>query len=826
MLLSATVRSIGKTRATSFAIIAFVAVGVTALATAFNIADAALWRSPPFHDAQSIVIINSAHTNTRNETRFARWSYPRIQLLKARASGFSHVANYTPTTTTLTGDGGAEDIQGEFVSPEYFGVAGVRPTAGRLFTALDDATVGGNPIVLISSQLWRERFQSRSGVIGKTLTIGGRVVSVVGVLEDGFRGLSGNAKFWMPTSMAPLINYPEYLTTDQNFINVAARLKPGIGLDRANTELGVLAPQVFEELPIVNADSGQRSSAIVRGIVELRTTPATRRSVLTLLAAVGLLYLLACTNVANLLLSKAAARRREIAVRQALGATTFRLLPSIVAESALLIFVGGAVGLVFAAWLNRFVPAPDQIWTASNMNAALASFAEPAFDLRSVAFGVSLITLTALLVSCIPAFGLVRVDMSNSLRDGARGFTVGGSTLKRPNARGVIVAIEAALAMVLFMAGSLMIDSFSRMRETELGIDSSHVLTFGLHVSEAAVPPERAPQFISRVLAEISAVPGVVSASVDGGAPVSGSASSTLLVVGRPIPSDDDQPPVLRHYVAPDHFKTLGIPVVAGRTFTAQDDENHPRVVIISELAAKRFWPDENPIGKRVWFGGGSSFNSPERSGEIVGIVGDVAYQRLDNEPFRPDFYTPYMQFSYGWRIYFVRTVGDPMSIITAIRGAVRNVAPDTPLRDVQSMESLIGKSWTKQRFDATIFGAFAVLALLLSATGIYAVVSYAIHQRTREMGIRLALGATRSAVLRLVIREGMAFPIAGLITGLVASLALGRLIASSLYELSPSDPLVLFRTFALLVAASVAACAVPAWRATRVDPLIAIRAD
>lgn len=826
MLLSASLKAATKARSTSLAIIAFIAVGVTALVTAFNIADGALWRSPPLHNSAELVIVNSSHTNTRNETRFARWSYRRIQVLRRRATSFAGLANYTPATPTLTGNGAAEDVPAEFVSPEYFSVVSVRPTLGRFFLASEDSVAGGSMVVILSHQFWQERFEGRTEAIGKRITLNGHVATVVGVAEPGFRGLSGNARLWMPTTMSPLINYPEYLTTDQNFINVAARLKAGVSIEQAHAELRVLGPQVFAELPIVGADSGQRSSAAVRGVNELRTTPATRKSVLTLLAAVALLYLLACTNVINLLLSKAATRRREIAVRQALGATSLRLLPAVLAESALLVGVGGFIGLGIAAWLTRFVPAPEQIWNAPNMNAALAAFAAPAFGTRSMLFGIVLIVATTLLVSWVPTISMLRVNMSTSLRDGARGFTVGGSSLRRPNARGVIVAIEAALAMILLMAGSLMIDSFARMRNTDLGIDGSHVLTFELRVSEAAVPPDRAPQFITRVLSAIAAVPGVVSATVDGGAPVSGSASSTLLIAGRPIPSDDDQPPVLRHYVAPGHFKTLGIPVVAGRTFTSQDDMEHPRVVIISELAAKRFWPNESPIGKRVWFGGGSSFNSPERSGEIVGIVGDVAYQRLDNEPFRPDFYTPYTQFSYGWRIYFVRTLGDPTAMTTAIRNAVQTVAPDTPLRDVQSLESLIGKSWTKQRFDAALFGVFATLAILLSGTGIYAVVSFAISQRTREMGIRLALGATNGKVLRLVLREGMAFPLVGLTIGIIASFALSRVIAGSLYQVAPTDPLVLFRTLAILVVASVLACAVPAWRATRVDPLVAMRTD
>jgi len=371
-----------------------------------------------------------------------------------------------------------------------------------------------------------------------------------------------------------------------------------------------------------------------------------------------------------------------------------------------------------------------------------------------------------------------------------------------------------------------MIDSFSRMRSTKLGIDGSQVLTFDLRVSEAKVPPDAAPAFLTRVLESLARVPGVVSATVDGGAPVSGSASSSLIIAGQPPVASDLQPPILRHYVGPDHFRTLGIPVLAGRTFNSHDVDGQPRVVIISELAAKRFWPGQDPIGQRVWFGGGSNFDSIERSGEIVGVVGDVAYQPLDREPFRPDFYTPYTQFTYASRMVFVRTIGEPNAMVGAVRAAMKTAAPDVALRNVQSMDALVGKSWMRQRFDAILFGVFAVLALLLSASGIYAVVSYAISQRTREMGIRLALGASKGAVIRLVVREGMVFPVVGLLVGLVVAFGLTRIIAASLYQVSPTDPFAVTRSVLILGAGSLLACLVPAVRATRVDPLTAIRVD
>jgi predicted permease len=355
-------------------------------------------------------------------------------------------------------------------------------------------------------------------------------------------------------------------------------------------------------------------------------------------------------------------------------------------------------------------------------------------------------------------------------------------------------------------------------------VNTERVLTFQVRPAEARVPPAAAPAFVRSVLDAVTSVPGVQAATVDGGAPLSGSASSVLYVIGRPQPAPDDAPPILRHYVGPDHFRVLGIPLLRGRTFTASDVAGQPRVTIISESAARQFWPNENPIGQRVWFGGGSNFDRPDSSAEIVGIVGDVMYQPLDRRPNRASFYTPYAQFTYGWRIVFARTSVDPMSLVPAIRQAVLRVAPEVPLTDIEPLSRLMEESWARHRFDAFLFGGFGVAALLLAASGIFAVVAYAVEQRTREIGIRMALGARVGTVVALILRQGIAFPAIGLIVGLSVSLGATRLLQASLYEVRPTEPRVLIATVAVLACASVLACLLPARRATRVDPMIALR--
>jgi predicted permease len=469
---------------------------------------------------------------------------------------------------------------------------------------------------------------------------------------------------------------------------------------------------------------------------------------------------------------------------------------------------------------------PANVWAPRNFYGSLAPFDAPRFGAAELAFALGLVLVTAFLVALPPALRAFGIDVSSGIRTGSRGIADNAITLRRPSARGIIVSIEAALAMLLVVAAGLLIDSFQRMRQTSIGVDTGNVLTFWVIPSEARVPPATAPAFVSRLIASISSVPGVRSVSVDGGAPMAGSASSTLYIDGRPVPHPSAAPPITRHYVAPGHFETLGMRLLRGRAFTPGDDAGSRRVTVISETAARRFWPNQDPLGQRVWFGGGSNFNSPESSAGIIGIVSDVVYAPLDQRPNLASFYTPYTQFTYASRMVFVKTAADPVSMIPAVRKAITAMDPELAMQDVQPLTRVVSGSWARHRFDAMLFGGFGVAALLLAARGMFAVLSYAVATRTREFGIRMALGANAGRVVRHVVREGMVFPITGLALGVLASLAVTRLLRSSLYGVSPHEPRVFVGTAALLAVVAVAACLVPAWRATRVDPSVALRSD
>lgn len=822
----AVLRSLARSRALSLAVVGTLALGIGALGTTLSLLDAALWRQPPFPDAERLAILYLTRaTATAPEYRL-RWSYPEITTLRELSGDFLSVANFSRTLLTLTGLGDPEPVEGEVVAAAYFPILGVGALHGRTFVDAEDSTPGAHPVVVLGFDLWQRRFAGDTGIVGRILRLNGVPLTVVGVMPQDFHGLSGVAQFWTPTMMAPSLSYDEYLTTDQNFISVVARLRPGIDLATARTRLAALGRRVNALRPDAKPDSVERIGGTAVALNEARVDRVMRRSLLILGAAVALVFFLACANAMNLLLGRAASRRREAAVRAALGGGYARLLRHFLAEGVVLVLAGGVVGLLLTWWASQVIQSPVKLLGPGNFYGAVSDFAAPAFGWRQVGFVGVLTLLTILLVAWAPAAGVTRSGIVPGLRAGERGASSSAGTLLRPTMRGGIVALESALAVLLLIGGGLLIDSFARMRRTDLGIDASRVLTFWLRPSEVRVPVSAAPAFVAKILEAIERVPGVEAVTVDGGAPVSGTARSTLFIQGRPAPPPELAPPVLRHYIAPDHFKVLSVPLLRGRVFTDADRAGSPRVAIISASAARHFWPGDDPIGQRVWFGGGSSFDRPDSSAEIVGIVGDVVHEPLSLKPNRDEFYTPYAQFTYSSRVVMVRTTGDPIAMVPAIRSAVQSVDPDLPLTDVQSMNERIGNSWSRQRFDAMLFGGFAVLALLLATSGIYAVVSYAVSMRTREMGIRLALGATAPAVIRLVVREGMGFPAAGLVIGVGAALLFGGALRAVLYQVSPMDPGVLAGAVVLLLAVSLVACLVPARRATRVDPLVALRAE
>ncbi len=635
------------------------------------------------------------------------------------------------------------------------------------------------------------------------------------------------AELWVPEMMAPLLSYADHLTTNQNFISVVGRLRSGVDISQARATMGVIGRRIQSIQPSEFDVPGTTFSATAVPLSEARLNPAHRRSLLLLFGAAGLVLALTIVNLANLFLGAVSSRRREIALRVALGATRARIVRQLMVESGITAMGAGCLGAAVAWTIMRVLTPPSTAPGPGNLYGQLGEFSALHLDATVIAFSLLVALASSLLFAGGPAAVVASLDPVIALRAGAAGATDSSVRLGGIDVRAVIVVAEIALALVLSVGGALMAESLARLRHSPTGVRADHVLTFRVQPPETRYPPAVAGPFLERILARIDAVPGVVSSSVDGCAPLGLTcANSTLFVDGQPLPAAGRAPPVMRHYVGPDHFRTLGIPLITGRAFTPSDRAGRPRVAIINETAARRFFGAESPIGKRVWFGGGSPFDRPDSAAEIVGVVGDVRYGSVGDGRMPPSFYTPYLQFTYAARAVLVRTAGDPLASVTAIRRAVAAGEGALPIFDVAPLEQRIDEASAQQRFETLLLGGFAAVALLLAATGTYGVLSQAAMRRTREMAVRVALGAAPSAVSRLLMMQGARLTMTGVVIGVGGAIALTRLLGSMLHEVSTADPWIFAISALVLSAIALTATWLPARRTARVDPLIVLRGE
>ncbi|MGH7619947.1 MAG: ABC transporter permease, partial [Gemmatimonadaceae bacterium] len=776
-------RSLRRTPVVAGAGVLSIALGIAATTAVFGVVDAALFRPPPLDRAEQLVAVYATRQAPNHPSERERWSWPRTQLLRQWTTSFESLATFTVSVLALTGDD-PEPLNVEIVSHEYFPTLHVQPIVGRGFDASEDSADGAL-VAVLSYDLWQRRFGGDRTAVGRPLSINGVAVTIVGVMPPRFVGLSGRAQAWAPVSLPRRASYPDYLTTNQSFISVIARLKAGVTVERARSELARVGPEIQRASPALVDVPGTQFAATAVTLNEARIDPTTTRPMLLLLAAAGCLLLLACANVAGLLLGRAATRRREIGIRIATGATRGRVVRQLLAEAGILSVVGGAVGIAVAIPLTMNASLPQAMWRGRNFYGALSEFSSPRVDARVLVVSIAICAVTTIVFGLVPALQATRLDLTSVLRSGT-GASVDGA---RATLRRAIVGIETGLAVVLLAGGALLAMSWHRLETTDPGFDRTHLLTFLVRPAEAAYPPPKAAELWTRILAAVERVPGVDAASVDGCTPVgTGCANSTLNVIGRPVARPDEAPPVLRHYVAPDHFRALHVPVLRGRVFDERDRAGSPRVAVINQTAARRFWPNEDPIGKRVWFNGGSNFDRPDSSAEIVGVVGDVAYQPLDERPFQADFYTPFTQFTYATRTVLVRTRLDPASLVPDLRRAVRSADHTLALFDIRTMDDVMSASWARLTYQTKILSGFATIALLLAATGIFAIVAHVIGARRREIGVRVALGATPARVLMIVGESGARPAMIGLVAGVVATLLVERALAATVYGVRSFD--------------------------------------
>ena len=809
-------RSLARMRGVALVVVASLALGIAATTTMFSAAYAALLRPVPFADPDRLVLLFTTHTSPREGLALSRWSRSLIDTLAASVSSYESIASYTPALMSLSGGAGdPEQIDGEIVSREYFTTLRVTAALGRTFTAAEDGAPGDAPVAVLSDRLWRQRYGADPSLLGGTVRVNDVPLTVVGIMPAGFSGLSAKSTLWIPRTMAPRLTYADYLTTPQLFIAVLARLKDGVTLEQANAELAAASAS----FPIRQDAEGSRWGALAQTLGEARVEPTLRRSVLLLFSAAACVLLITCANVAGLLLARGRVRRRELAIRMAIGSGRARIVRQLLIESLTLAVPAGAFGAVLAVWgvdlFSRYAPAV--LWTGRT---AISPFSEPAVDGRALAFTLAVTLVTSMLCGLAPALDTARTELTHALKEDERG---GGAPRRLFKS---LVVVEIALAVLLLAAAGLLLDNVAHMQQLRRGFETTGVITFWVRPPTSRYPVAEGPAIVERLLTSVEQVPGVESAAVNRCTPFTGCSRTVLYFADRP--NDERNHPVVgRHYVSADYFRTLGIPLLAGRVLSPRDRPDRPPVTVISESAARRFWPDENPLGKRVWFGGTTGpFAGPAHAVEIVGIVGDVKYEAVDwpNSTGRPEFYTSYLQFSYPDTMVLVKTRGSTSTLVPALRRAVASVDSALPIYDVLTLDDRIAGALSRPRFNAALVSGFAGVALLIAALGVYGMLSYSVSCRRREIGVRLAIGAAPPRIVRVILAEGLRLAIAGVLIGLVGALAAGRLTRSLVVDASPSDPRILAIVAVVMLAVACLAAFLPARRASAVDPIVVLR--
>ena len=778
----------------AFVSIVTLALGIGATTAVFTVVNGVLMRPLPYADPSRLVIL----LNGRNGRLVASFSPPNYRDATA-ADVFAASAAFNNTTLNLTGTGDPERLEGVDVTTAFFDVLGVSPRLGRAFVASDAQP--GALVVIISDGLWR-RLGTRSEIVGSTLQLDGKPYTVIGVARDNTFPVQ--AAFWRP-----LIFTAHQLDNSQRgaqWVNAIARLKPDVELEQASAAVATIARRLEKDFPSTN-----RERQMVAVALKDRIVRNVRPALLMLFAAVSLVLLIACVNVANLLLARAQARTREVVVRAAVGAGRARLVQQFLVESVVLALLGAAAGLLLAWWSTRVLIA---LGTTS-----IPRLEEVAIDWRVLLFTLATATTTGGVFGLVPAAANTGAASARSLA-GRGAVGAGGSRLRR-----TLVVAELALAVVLLVGAGLLLRSYERIRGVHPGFTADGVLTFRLALPESKYPDgNAAAQFVGDYVHGLSAIPGVQSASAVFGLPLDDDFNAFSTFTRRGEQNSDNEPTAGMRIITPDYLRTLNIPLRAGRTFDDRDTAASPEVVLINEEAARRYWPDRNPIGQQIHLG---ARLTDTRSGQktIVGVVGDVKYGGLDvTAP--PEVYLPHTQHPVAEITIAVRTAGDPITLVPTARAALKSMDRELPISAVRLLADVVSRSIAERRFVMLLLACFAAVAVALAVIGVYGVLAYLVSQRTQEIGVRLAIGATPRDVVRLIVREGVALAGVGLLVGCLGALAAARVLSTMLFGIGAGDPLTFAAVVVVLTAAALCASYLPARRAARVDPMQALRAE
>jgi putative ABC transport system permease protein len=780
----------------AFTLIAIVtlALGIGVNTAIFSVVNAVLLRALPYHNAEQLVVLFGTTTNGEKDGL----SIAEGTDFHAQVQSFEDLTIFQSQSVNLTGGDRPDRVRGGFVSANFFTVFNIKPILGRDFAEGEDRQ-GGTKLVIINEKFWQERLQRDTNLAGKTLILNGESFSVIGVMPSTFKQpLDPEVELWMPVPNFPGNTAPR----DARFLLGLGHLKAGVSLSQAQAEISTIASQLAEAYPKENTGRGAK----LESFREL-TVSDIRPALLLLFAAVGVILLIACANLANLLLARGLARQKEIAVRAAMGASRWRLIRQLLTETSLLGLLGGGFGLLLAQWgLYGLLKLPQGFVRVDDVK----------LDGLVMLFALVVSLVTGWLFGLAPAFQLAKPDLHATLKEGGRSS---GEGAKWNYLRSTFVVVQIALSLLLLVFGGLLIRSFDKLLRVDPGFKPEKLLTMEYRLPRNKYEKSEAQWNVHRQIIErISEVPGVVSASLVRGLPFSGNGgNASIILPDREIPQKGKEPKVMFNTAMPNYFETMGIPFIEGRLFDTHDQANAPTVFIVNQTMARRFWPDDTPIGKQV------KMVEDGTTGTVIGVVGDAKHFYLEEEP-SPQMYAAYSQMSGIFATVVVRTSVEPMSLAEPVRQALWKVDSDQPMWKVRTVEFLLDRRLADKQFVMTLMSMFAALALVMTIIGLYGIINYTVNQRTQEIGIRMALGAQTGNILRMVLRQGMKLVLIGIAFGLSAAWLLTRLMTTLLYGINATDPPTFIGIALLLTLVALLACWLPARRATKVDPMIALR--
>ena len=790
-------------RAPWFTVVAIVGLGlgIGANVALFSVINSVFLRPLPYREPQQLVRLSSTHE--AQNLRRVGFSYPRYLEVQQRQQVFSDLAFSVGNAFTLTGRGDPEQLIGLFASASLLPTLGLEPLLGRNFSA-DEDRPGGEHVALVSHRIWQERFNRDSSILGQALTLDGAPYTIIGVLPEAASAFPLNPfQIWVPRPAEVPFLVPSQLNNGGYFFQAIARLRPGVSLVQAGEAMNVVAagyrsanpanvdaPSQIEVVPILDDAVGEQ-----------------RQSYMMLFGAVGCVLLIACANIANLLLARFAGRRKEIAARFALGASRAHVVRQMVTESMVVALLGGAVGVLLAQWA---------LGVAIALGADLIPrVAEIRLDPVALVFTLLVTLVTGLAIGLLPALQAARVNVNEILKEASRGSTGGSHRLRA----GLLVA-EVSLSLILLIAAGLLLTSFARLQRVQPGFEPEGVFTAQLVLPPQRYDRDRLVAFYEQLYKRLATLPGSASAALTDRVPLTGAQTpAPVAVMGRPVPPMSERPNANRHLVSPRFFTTLGIPIRAGRDFDERDSARVPHVVIINETFARRHFPGEDPIGRTLITGMG------QLPSQVVGVVADVRSTGLNTPP-EADYFLPALQRPETFTNILVRTNITPAAMAPVVREALRAVDPDLPLLEPQALSTRIAQTVADRKLALVLLAGFAVLALVIASLGVYSVMANLVAYRTSEIGIRMALGASPGVVMRMVLSHGRRLTLLGIALGIAGAFFVSRLMQQALFEVNPADPLIYLTVAAVLLAVSEFASWLPARRATRIDPVIALRAE